>query len=309
MESFFDFYELYKSSDDINGKFINNPNDKTCRFCQKSYPDVSFDNIPHIVPELFGKNNVTSNFECDSCNKDFQKYESDTSTMILHYLALLSMRTKNGIPVFQSKKDIDTFSTTLKTIGNNRNLNFGTNLDDFKFNEEEKTLTVKFRTRNFRPFSVYKVFLKIAISLLNEDDLKANQHFLDFLHSEEPINNGMQRWTVHRYMFKAKYFLSPYANLYKAKNTLIGNVAFPEYVLLINFANVVFQFFLPISYKNATEHKKEHELRLELFPAFVLDDVTRLKFVDSYMMELNEMSKVSVTDKIVFHYDGVVSET
>ena len=46
-----------------------------------------------------------------------------------------------------------------------------------------------------------------------------------------------------------------------------------------------------------------------LFPAFVLDDVTRLKFVDSYMMELNEMKKVSVTDKIVFHYDRVASET
>ena len=302
MESFFDYYELHKSTNDITDKFKKDPSNKLCRFCTKAYPNVSFDSAPHIVPELFGRNNITSNFECDSCNQKFQKFESDTSTMIQHYLALLNIKTKNGIPIFQSKKNPDEYSTTLKSINNNRNLNFGTNLTDFEFNDEEKSLTVNFRTRNFRPYSVYKIFLKMGISLLTENELQTNNHYLDFLNSEDPITNGMQNWTVYRYMLKTKYHLTPKVNLYKAKETLIEGVEFPEYTLLVNFANIIFQFFLPISKKNMEEHKKENHLRLELFPSFVLEDITRLKAIEMHNFDLKETNKVSITDKVILHY-------
>ena len=299
MESFFDFYNLYKSTNDIENEFKRNSQGKTCRFCRKSFPSVSFDTIPHIIPELFGRNNVTSNFECNECNKQFRFYETDTATMIQHYLALLKIKSKKGVPVFQSKKDKDSYSTTLI----NGNLNFGANEQDFQYNDEEKTLTVNFRTKKFRPFSLYKIFLKMGISLLTEDDLNENNHFLDFLNSEVPIDNGLQVWTAYRYMFKTKYHSIPNINLYKAKNILVGNTEFPDYVLLINFANVVIQFFLPISKRNMKEHKFEHTLQLELFPAFVLDDITRLKTVETYCIELKETRKVSITDTIVLHYN------
>lgn len=304
IESFFDFYDLHKSTDDFTDTYSKISANKKCRFCQRVYPDVTFDKIPHVIPELFGRNNVTSNFECDECNKLFQFYESDTATMIQHYLALLNIKSKKGVPVFQSKKDQGSYSTTL----NNRNLNFGMNVEDYHFNDEEKTLTVNFRTKKFRPFSIYKIFLKMGISLLTEDELEENSHYLDFLNSEEPIDNGLQVWTTYRYMFKSKYHLIPKINLYKAKHTLLDKSEFPEYALLINFANIVIQFFLPISKKNIDEHKFEHELRLELFPAFVLDDITRLKRIETYYFELKETAKVSITDTVVLHYDSRIRD-
>ncbi|MBS1509369.1 MAG: hypothetical protein JST86_00895 [Bacteroidetes bacterium] len=300
MESFFDFYNLHKSTDDLTDSYSKTPATKKCRFCQKAYPDVLFDKIPHVIPEFFGRNSVTSNFECDECNKLFQAYETDTATMIQHYLALLNIKSKKGVPVFQSKKDQGSYSTTL----NNRNLYFGTNAEDYQFDDEQKTLTVNFRTKKFRPFSVYKIFLKMGISLLTEEELNENSHYLYFLNSKEPIDNGLQIWTAHRYMFKTKYYQTPKINLYKAKQTLIDKSEFPEFVLLINFANIVIQFFMPISKRNMEEHKYEHQLRLELFPAFVLDDITRLKQIDTYYFDLMETEKVSITDKVVLHYDS-----
>lgn len=308
MESFLDFYDLYRSTNDITDFFAKNQTNKTCRFCRKSVPDASFNTIPHIIPELFGRNNVTSNFECDDCNKKFQKFETDASTMIQHYLTLLKIKTKKGVPMFQSKKDKEEYSTTLKYVSNSLSLNFGRNLSDFEYNDQENKLIINFRTKRFSPFSVYKIFLKMSISLLTDTDLINNPHYIEFLNSDTPIDNGMQVWTVFRYMLKTKYHLTPTVNLYKAKSTLLKNNAFPEFVLLINFSNIVFQFFLPVSNKNIREHSKENTLRAELFPTFVLEDITKLETVELYCMDLKKTEKVSITDRIVMYYEQCESQ-
>jgi len=304
-ENFLDYYKLNKSTNDFKSLFTKKQSGKTCRFCNCSFPTVSFINTPHIIPELFGRNNMTSNFECDECNKKFQKFETDTSTMIQHYVSLLNIKTKKGVPTFQSIKNEEYYSTTLKSVNNQLNLNFRTNLSDFEYNEKEKTLTVCFRTKKFSPFSIYKIFLKIGISLLTDDEFEENNHFIDFLNLEEPSMNGMQVWNSFRYMLKTKYYKIPVAYLYRAKKTLVNNDVFPEYVLLICFSNIVFQFILPISNKNIQEYTNQRKLRIELFPSFLYDDIARLKAIEMYDLDLSEIRKISITDKVVLHYDRI----
>lgn len=303
MENFFDYYELYNSTTKFENIFNKSSSYKICRFCNRTSPAVTFNNIPHIIPELFGRNKITSNFECDSCNRKFQNYENDTATMIQHYLALTGIKSKNGIPTFKSNKINETYSTTLKTTGNERNIFFGTNLSDFEYDEKNKKFIIRFRTRRFRPFSVYKVFLKIGISLLSDEHLKKNEHFLEFLNSEKPIENGMQIWTVFRYMKKTKYVKTPKADLFKAKKILIENSEFPEYILILQFANVAFQFFLPISVDNMEIHNSENTLRVEMFPLFAYEDLNYVSKLEIYDMELSETNKVSITDEIILHYE------
>lgn len=303
MENFLDFYNLHFTTLEFKDTYRKDSSDKVCKFCQKSYPKVSFNTIPHLVPEFFGRNNITSNFECDNCNSIFQKYESDTSTMITHYLTLLKMKSKNGVPTFQSKKNPFENSTTFKIDNGEQKLNFGTNVEDYKFDEANKTLTVNFRTKKFSPFSVYKLFLKLSISLLSFEELKQNNHYYEFLNAETPLKNGMQFWQVYRYMLKTKYHKIPKLNLNKAKNTLIGNTELPEYVLLINFANIIFQFFLPVSAKNISEHKFENKLNLELFPSFILEDLKKINKVEMNIMDLCETEKISITDTIELSFE------
>lgn len=303
MRSFFDFYELLQSSFDLTEKYVKDPEGKVCRFCLKSYPDVSFANLPHIVPELFGRNSSSSNFECDECNSKFQKNESDVSTMIQHYLAMTGVKSKKGVPNFQSQKDTDSYSTRAKRTDRHLNLNFGNNLDDFKFDEDAKTLAVFFRTKKFRPFSVYKILLKIGISLLPEEELNINNHFRDFLNAVEPIRNGMQIYTASRYMLRTGYVQIPNAQLYKAKETLIGNTVYPEYVIVINFANIILQMCLPIAFKNHSIHDPSQNLVFEMFPSFAREDIRRLSKIEMFQFEMDDTRKVSITDKIILHYD------
>ena len=104
-------------------------------------------------------------------------------------------------------------------------------------------------------------------------------------------------------MLKTKYHQVPKVNLYKAKATLIDRTEFPEYVAMVNFENITFQFFLPISEKSIAEHSPKHTLRVELFPAFVLDDIKQLSLIDIYLFDFDKTEKVSITDSIKFFYN------
>lgn len=46
---------------------------RTCRFCGRKQPDVSFNNIAHTISEGLGNKNIITNDECDECNKWFGK--------------------------------------------------------------------------------------------------------------------------------------------------------------------------------------------------------------------------------------------
>lgn len=304
MKKALNFYKLHVSSENLTQKYTENPEGKVCRFCKRAYPEVTFRTLPHVVPELFGRNTTSSNFECDNCNSKFQKYESDTSTMVQHYLTLLNIRSKKGVPIFKSRKKGNEFSSSIQQTLGKINFNFGNNASDFSFDDTNKTLTINLRTRKFSVFSVYKVFLKMGISLLSEEELKLNEHFLDFLNADKPIENGMQVWSASRYMLRSRYYPKPIVELYKAEETLIENAVYPEYMIILYFANVVFQFFLPISAKNCLEHNHQRNLTLEIFPSFVLDGDTIFEGIQMYHLALNETEKVAITDTIVLHYES-----
>lgn len=303
LSAFFETYSELASSDALAEKYTKEPEGKSCRFCGLAYPEVSFNTLPHIVPELFGRNSTSSNFECDACNSTFQKYESDASTFVQHYLSILNIKSKKGVPNFRSKKKGDGNATSIIRKSSEMRIMFGGNLSDFEYDYEKKTITLHLRTRNFSPFSIYKVLLKIGISLMSREELADNPHFLEFLNSDVPIDNGMQVWSASRYMLRTRYYEKPICKLYKAKTTLIGDKAYPEFVLVLFFANIVLQMCLPISDKNCHEHKKTNRLLFELFPSFVLDDPGGLKSIEMFRFDMKETAKISITDSIELYFD------
>ncbi len=303
--SFFDYYELHATTTDWENKFIKNPVGKKCRFCKKSYPQVSFSNKPHIVPELFGRNDITSNFECDFCNQYFQRFENDAATLIQHFLTLFSIKSKRGVPIFQSKKGTDAYSTILHVDGTQRKFNFNTNLDDFAYDKVNNIFTVNFRTKKFIPFHVYKVFLKISISLLDASDLIDNQHYLEILNNSSPVTT-QQIFTAWRYRLKTKYFEIPVVSIYKAKNSKFENTQIPEYVFILYSGVLVFQMFLPFSTKNYTEHKEGNSMHLEIFPSFAMEKLEYIDKIEMNHFDLSCLEKVSITDQVKFYYDELI---
>ncbi len=302
VNKFFDYYQLYTTTTQHADKYLNDSNGKQCRFCGKDYKETSFQNVPHIIPELFGRNNITSNFECDVCNQRFQRFDNDAATLVQHNLAILNIKSKRGVPVFQSKKVPGEYPTILSTSGNVRNINFNSNTEDFEYNKEEKIFTLNFRTKNFVPFHVYKTLLKIGISLLSDRDLKENEHYIDVLNHPEPLPRH-QIFTVWRYSLKTKYFKVPVATLFKAKTTIFENTQIPEYVLILYTGTMVFQMYLPLSARNFEEHLKGNSLLMELFPSFGMENFEYIKEIVMHRFDLSIINKVSITDTIKLYYE------
>ncbi len=303
-KSFFDYYELYSSTENIE-KF-SSEKEKCCRYCGKSEPDTTFNLKPHLLPELFGRNNITWNFECDSCNTKFQKLETDFSNYIIPFLTLTNTKTKKGIPKFQSRKTPTTNSTMIESMNGLRKFNFSRNIQDFEYLEEDKRLNVNLQLKPFVPFSLYKLLLKIGISLFPAENLEDSELFVEILNEDNVTSKNGVFFTLFRYRMDTKYFQKPSAYLYKAKETVIENDQFPEYALIIYTSNLIFQFFLPLSVKNRKEYKETYNLHLDLFPFFIFELNESSKTVNFHVdrFDLFNKDKVKVDESISFKYEN-----
>src|SRR5215204_3995932 len=47
---------------------------RRCVFCNKTHPNVTFNNDAHVMPKLMGNKNVIHDIECDSCNEKFSRH-------------------------------------------------------------------------------------------------------------------------------------------------------------------------------------------------------------------------------------------
>ncbi|MCI9843518.1 HNH endonuclease [Flavobacterium pectinovorum] len=269
-KTFFDKYELISSSNDFRGQF-NVTIDKVCKFCLKTSKENTFKNIPHVIPELLGKNNYTSNDECDSCNKLFGAYETDLSNYISPYQTLIGQKTKSKIPIFQSRKDSAEKSTTIKYIDGKPNINFNNNLVDFHYDYTNKLISMNLKKKKFIPLNVYKSLVKIGLSLCPRNELEDYKKTIEWLaknDSESEIVYDIPL-NLYRTRFANKYYDKPFASLYKRRFEIANNKYEPKLSLVVCSGVLVFQLFIPFCTETENINYKEYQLVNDLYPAFL----------------------------------------
>jgi hypothetical protein len=153
------------------GKYITlgNKNDKTCRFCEKRYPEVFFKKMAHAIPESIGNKDIISYYECDNCNSFFSKmFENDFINYLGLHRVISSIKGKNG---FIKKKSPLKKS---EIIDNGPILNILNNENDpiVKIDLQKKVLILQDYKEPFTPIAVYKCLTKIALTLIPENEYK-----------------------------------------------------------------------------------------------------------------------------------------
>lgn len=302
---FFSDYELAGSTDSLEN-YHDNFNQKFCRFCGRSYPEVSFRTKPHLLPELFGRNKFLSNNECDLCNASFKSCETDMANFIAPYMAFYGILTKRGVPVFQSRKAPYQEATTLRAEGEERQMYFGNNLDDFAYDEERQSFSFTLKTKKFSSYALYKVLLKIGIALMPEAQFMNNRYYLQFLRSEEPIKNGMQHWNLYRFVRPGMMVTEPSALLYRAKQVIAYGMELPEYCLVIKFANMIFQMFLPVSINNLQQHDPHRDELRWWFPGFVGQPFHTISESKIEVIDLSEVEKGAIDEAMTVYYERLM---
>jgi len=246
---------------------------RKCRFCEKSYPEVSFKEETHIIPQQWNRAKPISTFECDACNYKFSMYESDFGHYFLLERALYGKNKKKpGKPKFKTKKgtilkavsDIDNFLPNTekgqelkKMIEKNdlKVISIKQDSDAIEVKMSENSISLDVNRKPYKPINVFKIFLKIGLSLIHKDEINEYSTMIKFLQEETVIKSSDEFeakeicLVIYSLPIWKSIFEYPTARLYKKH---IPDKNYIDKTLVIYFLNKIYQ--IPIFSNDNLKH-------------------------------------------------------
>lgn len=224
----YDILEIVKLGDKNN----------SCRFCGKSYPEVTFRNVAHAVPELLDNDKLFSFYECDTCNHKFgETIEDHLSKYLFPYRIGSSILGKKGKISYKldetNRLDVtDGHWNVIESIP-----------ESIVEVVDDNTINLKIKRQTYIPIMVYKALVKIALTIVPEDELKNLKNTIDWLMTtDRKIEDFFGQFIMMRFFPGPKPF--PYIKiiLFKKKS---DEIKMPMYQIALNFNNYNFQYIIP----------------------------------------------------------------
>lgn len=249
-------YTLVNSIDSSEKKVLrDSSNPYKCRFCPKE-SKTKFKEA-HVIPRLWGNPKVLSNFECNECNAKFSKYESDFGEYFLFERLQLCQKNRHGkTPKFKNSKGQKSEELNNKNISEKDielQKSFGglnSNQHIILINPEEvehlenKTI-IKLTRKPYKPLNVYRVFVKIGISLLKNEELYNFTQLLKLLNNDKfyIIEKNEFKYPLFSIRFRKipllkNIFYPPFVYFFEKKDT---NENFCDKMLVVFFGNEIYQ--------------------------------------------------------------------
>jgi len=294
-DHFFSIYNCEKSfiSPDEKMKNLKLKSERICRFCKKKAPLVTFKNDANIFPMALGNKYLVSDFECDECNKKFGKYEDS----LIKYLGLERTISKTpgrkNIPGFSSK-NFKASKKTLLGIANVIKIESDKPADVFRYDPENNIKTIHYTKPPYIPMNVYKSLLKMALCLIDNNDVEKYADAFKFLTSENH-NYKVKGLMLFGYRLPMAYENisgTLYKKLYSRVNTT-------THTFVLCYRSFMLQIFLPF---NVEDVKYYDNLEAPLLPPF-FDGSGEEKW--SHLYQINEdlsSSDIKDDDKEIITY-------
>jgi hypothetical protein len=245
-----DISEMLKDYDFIVSKrfikdrvkdFLKDSTPKKCRFCGKSFPDVTFNTEAHSIPEFLGNKSLISLFECDSCNKDyFSSFENEFANFMLPHNAMAGTKSKgNKISKYKQKGQSQIIYST-------ENISL-TNVPDSLIKESDNySLEINVKIPSFIPEYVYRCLVKIGLSIIPEEKLNGYKRTIKWLMNRESKSNlnPFMLFSLYPFNFQTNEIVCA---ILERKDNSIKDV--PHSVFFLSCNNFSFQTCIPYNIK------------------------------------------------------------
>ncbi|MDD5019449.1 MAG: HNH endonuclease [Candidatus Omnitrophica bacterium] len=281
--------------------YIGDKNNRYCRFCGRRKPEVKFRNIAHALPEFLGNKQLISLQECDECNSFFSNnIESHLDKFTRPFRTISLIKGKIKIPSYKTN-DKKSRLDFIKNQGFVSSETIDQRISDIDF--EKKQVTFTFTYEPYIPSAVYKSFVKMALSIIPEDELPPFKNTIKWI-----LNSDHSKKLIRPQIVRALFI--PGINPNKIltvfllrRRQSIQKEELPYCIFVIGFGNFVYQLIVPSlhDFKNA----KTVNFSFPAFPtAFELDGgVAGIKF---RLLDLTEHEIVkNKKEKIIFNFDSV----
>lgn len=243
--------------------------ERSCLFCGESMPNVTFTKDAHTLAQFMGNRHMVSDFECDTCNSLFSKYETQLTYFLGLSRTLSFLKGQEGIPKFKTPdKKLE--------IGENKDekkffiISDGLENNHWEIDEEKKQMKIFSVKHPYVPVQCFKALLKIGLCYIDDEDIIHFKSAFKFLqtdkHDSKSKNDPIFRLYIH--LFAGSSIPFPIIFRMKRKtNPLKENC--PKYCNVIYFGNYIFQFFMPIHQPDIETFVKHKEVSLPACPPFL----------------------------------------
>jgi len=220
--------------------------ERICRFCGKKIPQVKFNNDPHIIPQLLGRNFGVSDFECDTCNNYFSKNETHLADFLGLIRTVLFVGGENNIPTFKSPGE-SLIARTDDDIEGQKSISISDlNRTSFSIDVETGKNKITYVKNSYIPINVYKALLKIALSILPDDQTDYYKPMFEFISNETNDPFFVQFATVVTYTIHYPV-LHPACYLFEK---IDPKSLLPMHVFNLYFENLIYEIFIPYNFKD-----------------------------------------------------------
>lgn len=188
-------------------KFYGHKKNRVCRFCGKREPEVRFSKIAHALPESIGNHVLVTYYECDVCNEFFgNRLENEFNKFFSFYHSLLQLKGKSGIVRCNYK-----FPCELRNemcleycirIGRDDKgfpcISHCKNATDY-ISMGNRGVLLKKPVGRVIPVAIYKTFVKMALTVMPEEELPIFKGTIDWIIEKEHRNFYSDKRLLVRY--------------------------------------------------------------------------------------------------------------
>jgi len=243
MTAFHESYNIHHivSALDETPSPLKSKGERVCRFCGLANDASKFQNISHLIPHQLGNNRLISDFECDECNAFFGKFENDLAYSLGMTRTIYKTKGKNKVPAFKSPNELITAKI-------NRDFGFesteikrkDTTVPNFLINKETGQNSISYIKNSYTPVHVYKVLLKIALSLLPAEEVKNYQVPLGYLRRGNLEKEFSEFAKIFQYQMPLDHrLLAPTAFLFERR---LPAKRVPKHSFALYFENFIYTF-------------------------------------------------------------------
>jgi len=240
--------------------------DRVCRFCNKAYPEITFENIAHLIPKSWGNTNLKSDFECDTCNNKFSLFETDFGSFLGIYRAF------NAINDRKIKFKSNTIVAKEITLSTGKKVTWIINQNQqqrsFSLDLETGQGKATFFKPTYTPLNIYKLLLKIGLSCLPETEAKLYPHLLAGLNGDHDhlLVPFAEKVSIYELNLQVA---SPRVFVFKKKDARYKNVT---HHIQIYFREFIYMFPLPLFIPDLQNGLyKDGTLDINFCPPLLLD--------------------------------------
>ena len=257
-----------------------------CRFCGNENRDF-FKEKAHVIPHSIGNKVLKSSYECDKCNTRFCKMESQFSNFmaLYHVFSHVSRGEKEPIYRNNSKSTIKANADGIDIYLVHKDENLKVELD-----REGKMITVE-GVRSYIPLDVYKVFVKMALCIMPEKEMKYFNSTLKWLMSENMLIPNLYL-SIRMYKYVEPF--NGACMVYKRKSGCKENV--PCYLFCLTYNNFFFQIAIPLCTQDAGIKGK---VKMPYIPCIMDKEGTGY---NEYWLNLSSLEKVT-KEKVSLKFD------